>query len=235
MKRWIRDSVRDLADRLAGTPDYFLQSTLHRSLYLDLCEYVPRLKGATKLLDAGAGRGAYADLLGPLAKSIVSVDRAVRPLPGGVGGDLERLPFADGVFDAVFCSQVLEHTPHPQRAVAELARVAMPGARAIFSIPHMSHLHNEPHDYQRLTPHGLALLLNENGWQVESVWTSGGLLTLYGYAPTTLFALGLVGALRPVVRPLLRLLLALLLALDRRLGLRSLYPQNVIAYALRGG
>jgi 2-polyprenyl-3-methyl-5-hydroxy-6-metoxy-1,4-benzoquinol methylase len=36
----------------------------------------------------------------------------------------ERLPFADGEFDAASAIEVLEHVPDPERALAEMARVA---------------------------------------------------------------------------------------------------------------
>lgn len=39
----------------------------------------------------------------------------------------ESLPFADGEFDFVYCTQVLEHVRDPQAACAELARVARRG------------------------------------------------------------------------------------------------------------
>lgn len=46
----------------------------------------------------------------------------------------ETLPFADGVFDLAYCSEVLEHLEHPDRALAEIARVAR-GGRAILTVP----------------------------------------------------------------------------------------------------
>ncbi len=47
-------------------------------------------------------------------------------------GRLERLPFADGVFDVVVAADVLEHVPDLPAAVAELARVLAPGGRLVF-------------------------------------------------------------------------------------------------------
>jgi 2-polyprenyl-6-hydroxyphenyl methylase / 3-demethylubiquinone-9 3-methyltransferase len=47
-------------------------------------------------------------------------------------GRLERLPFADGAFDAVVAADVLEHVPDLPAAVAELARVLAPGGGFAF-------------------------------------------------------------------------------------------------------
>ncbi len=38
--------------------------------------------------------------------------------------DIENLPFADGAFDTVICTHVLEHVLHIDRTIAELRRVA---------------------------------------------------------------------------------------------------------------
>jgi 2-polyprenyl-6-hydroxyphenyl methylase / 3-demethylubiquinone-9 3-methyltransferase len=45
---------------------------------------------------------------------------------------LERLPFASGSFDAVVAADVLEHLPDLPAAVAELARVLVPGGSLVF-------------------------------------------------------------------------------------------------------
>jgi SAM-dependent methyltransferase len=42
-------------------------------------------------------------------------------------GFVENLPFRDGAFDFVIASHVLEHSPHPERFLAELQRVARAG------------------------------------------------------------------------------------------------------------
>ena len=47
-------------------------------------------------------------------------------------GRLERLPFADGAFDAVVAADVLEHVPDLPTVVRELARVLAPGGSLAF-------------------------------------------------------------------------------------------------------
>lgn len=61
---------------------------------------------------------------------------------GGHGGafalgraDALTLPFPDGTFDAVICSEVLEHLPDYERAVDELVRVLRPGGWLGVSVP----------------------------------------------------------------------------------------------------
>lgn len=47
----------------------------------------------------------------------------------------EELPFDSNSFDAVFCTEVLEHTLNPDKAVAECVRVLKPGGRLVLSVP----------------------------------------------------------------------------------------------------
>lgn len=50
--------------------------------------------------------------------------RVSRPL---FDADAAAMPFADGAFDYVVCSHVLEHVPDPQAVVAEMTRVGRAG------------------------------------------------------------------------------------------------------------
>ena len=45
-----------------------------------------------------------------------------------VNGDATGLPFADGSFDRIIASEVMEHIDDDEAALAELARVLRPGA-----------------------------------------------------------------------------------------------------------
>jgi SAM-dependent methyltransferase len=50
-------------------------------------------------------------------------------------GDMHRMPFADGEFDLVFATHVLEHAYEPRRALAEVTRVLKPGGRLWVQLP----------------------------------------------------------------------------------------------------
>jgi ubiquinone/menaquinone biosynthesis C-methylase UbiE len=52
-----------------------------------------------------------------------------------IGGNAERLPFANGQFDRLICSEVLEHVANPRQVVAEMARVAAADATFVISVP----------------------------------------------------------------------------------------------------
>ncbi len=52
-----------------------------------------------------------------------------------VQGDALRLPFADGTFDRVIASEVLEHIPDDSAAMRELSRVLRPGGSMAVTVP----------------------------------------------------------------------------------------------------
>ncbi len=51
------------------------------------------------------------------------------------GEDIQQLTFADNSFAFLMCNHVLEHIPDDRAALAECARVLMPGGLAVFTIP----------------------------------------------------------------------------------------------------
>lgn len=86
------------------------------------------------VLDAGCADGALcSDLLEHTGARVVGMDLARKrvdlarsrvPRASFVQGSLYELPFADGSFGTVVCTDVLEHLDEPQRAMDELVRVA---------------------------------------------------------------------------------------------------------------
>ena len=103
------------------------------------------LRGCRRILDAGCGDGRYtrqilrrADpeaLIAAFDLSNRMLVRARRRLKSSrvyqVAADLTRLPFPDGLFDAVVCGWVLEHLPDPCPGLRELARVLRPGGKLL--------------------------------------------------------------------------------------------------------
>jgi SAM-dependent methyltransferase len=52
-----------------------------------------------------------------------------------VKGDALDLPYADGTFDCVIASEILEHVPEDNQAIAELIRVLKPGGSLAVTVP----------------------------------------------------------------------------------------------------
>jgi len=52
----------------------------------------------------------------------------------------ETLPFADQSFDVVIIKHIVEHLPHPSKAISEIGRVIAPGGILILSTPNLDSL-----------------------------------------------------------------------------------------------
>ncbi|MFN7752496.1 MAG: class I SAM-dependent methyltransferase [Pseudomonadota bacterium] len=61
--------------------------------------------------------------------------------------DITAIPAPDSSFDAVLCSEVLEHVPEPGRALDEFARLLRPGGVLILTAPFASLVHMAPYHY----------------------------------------------------------------------------------------
>ncbi|TML26882.1 MAG: class I SAM-dependent methyltransferase [Actinobacteria bacterium] len=95
--------------------------------------------GDERALDVGTGAGTLALALAPLVGEVVGVDivaelleRARAKAPANatfVDGDATSLPFETGSFDLVCTRRTLHHIARPERAIAELTRVAASGGR----------------------------------------------------------------------------------------------------------
>jgi SAM-dependent methyltransferase len=77
---------------------------------------------------AGAASERGADVTGvDLAEEFVALARRRHPGTRFSRADAEELPFASRSFGAVVCNFAINHFPRPERAMRELARVAVPG------------------------------------------------------------------------------------------------------------
>ncbi|EHI10682.1 class I SAM-dependent methyltransferase [Mycolicibacterium thermoresistibile] len=91
-------------------------------------------------------RGAHIVAFDQNAEELNEVDTILqamaeqREAPAGaraevVKGDALDLPYADGTFDRVIASEILEHVPEDDRAIAELVRVLKPGGKLVVTVP----------------------------------------------------------------------------------------------------
>jgi SAM-dependent methyltransferase len=81
---------------------------------------------------ASAGRGAKAVGV-DVAGEMVALARRLHPRLEFVQASAERLPFADGSFDAVVGNFLILHLGRPEHAAAEMARVLAPGGKVALS------------------------------------------------------------------------------------------------------
>ena len=142
---WVKDYYRDVetydwvdvADNLRGPEAFFHRNRARVVRQLTTKYAVPD----GPILDAGCGTGLNLRHL-PIGSTGIDINpRNVElvhgRLPGHrvVEGDIEAMPFEDGAFATVLCTEVLEHVPDPATAVREFRRVLQPDGVLIGSVP----------------------------------------------------------------------------------------------------
>lgn len=61
--------------------------------------------------------------------------------------DITQIPQPDASFDAILCSEVLEHVPDPIPALKEFGRLIRPGGKVILTAPFASLVHFAPYHF----------------------------------------------------------------------------------------
>lgn len=100
---------------------------------------------AGPVLDVGTGVGENLAMVPAdigavgveIAMSAARMAAAVAPV---AVADAARLPFADAVFAAAICTEVLEHVDDPRLVFAEIARVVRPGGLVYVTAPNYANL-----------------------------------------------------------------------------------------------
>lgn len=152
-----------------------------------ISETLGRVPKGSALLDVGAGECAYKKYCGHLdylAQDIAQYDGTGDGTGLHTGTwDTSQLDFVcdlydipeDRQFDAVLCSEVLEHVVDPVRAVEKLVRLTRPGGQIIITAPFNSLTHFAPYHFctgfsQYFYRHHLERL----GCEIDELTANGG-------------------------------------------------------------
>ena len=135
--------ARDFFAGIAGRWDQIRRTYEHPDIQLGAVSAL--VDDSLTVIDIGTGTGALLPLLAGAAGRVVAVDNSEAMLAraralceqsnlAGVvfhKAHIQTLPFADGSFDAAYCSMVLHHVARPAVAICEMARVVRPGGKVI--------------------------------------------------------------------------------------------------------
>jgi SAM-dependent methyltransferase len=141
-----------------------------RRIQREMRRLAAALPPAERVLDLGSGGAPYANLFPH--RRYVAADLSG---PADVRCDATALPFARQSFDRIVCTEMLEHVPDPDAALAEMRRVIRDEGVLILTTPLTWGVHSVQ-DYHRWTAAALRRLLARHGFLTAEVRPRGGVL-----------------------------------------------------------
>lgn len=159
------------------TRRFVMDAPLTRLPVLGLVIYASgQLKTGASVLDVGAGDCPYKCILAEF--DYRSTDFASTEYHRYQEIDYicqaDDIPVSDGSFDAIVCTEVLEHVPDPKNVLIEFNRVLKSDGSLFLTAPLIIQLHEEPYDFFRYTPYAYTNMLKESGFEIEFITAKGG-------------------------------------------------------------
>jgi SAM-dependent methyltransferase len=180
----------DIQVHVAGAPLY------RRPIAAEVTKFARMLPPDARVLDAGAGIAPYRKLFSHCTYTTADWPSSMHAGQIDIETDLHDLPIAAESFDAVVCTEVLEHVRHPERVAAELNRVLTPNGRLLVTVPFVIELHEEPFDYSRFTSYGLEATLAAGGFDEIEVRPLTGAFSVLAVVLRIALGLGILEGTR---------------------------------------
>lgn len=147
------------------------------TLYKAIQTFAATLTSHANVLDVGCGIKPYRKLF--KTPHYTGID-----IQGGGHADSAKtvdaffdgitIPFPEHSFDAVICTQVLEHAQDPEALIAECARVLKPQGKIFISMPFTYPEHETPYDFRRFTRYEHTRLMQKNNFaHTATIQTTG--------------------------------------------------------------
>lgn len=93
----------------------------------------------------------------------------------------ENLDLENSTADLIIIPNVVHHVRNQWEMWTEVARVAKPGSLLYVFEPTLREVHQYPDDYVRYTPNGLAEVLRDHGFTIDTIRTTGGPFSAIAY------------------------------------------------------
>lgn len=133
-------------------PQYLVNENLRAAI--EKIFFIERSKKSDEqILDVGCGLKPYSYLSNE--QNWYGIDIYAGPKVDLVINGTDKWDLKDNSFDAVLCTEVLEHAIDPDLVLDEIWRVLKPNGVAMITCPFIYGVHGEPNDFRRYTYFGL--------------------------------------------------------------------------------
>jgi SAM-dependent methyltransferase len=173
----IDECYQRIYDRLCGVHPrircWHFQWLAVKDLYKDLRRVLRDVRG--RILDVGCGEKPYVPwMINVDPSKVVGADIVPGRNVDVVVETGMHWGFGNNSFNAVLCTQVLEHAENPEETLSEIHRVLSPDGMLIATFPFLYGEHGAPRDYRRLSVHGAVRLL-ESRFEIMELSRQGGI------------------------------------------------------------
>jgi SAM-dependent methyltransferase len=145
------------------------------------------LAPGSRVLDVGAGTCLYREDFAHCiyeTQDFMQYNGYVNDVEGTYGridyvSDIKAIPVPSESFEAILCTEVLEHVPEPIEALREMSRILKPGGRLLLTAPLGAGLHQLPyHFYGGFTPSWYRHFSEKFGLAITEITPNGGFFKL---------------------------------------------------------
>lgn len=130
-----------------------------------------------RLLDIGCEQKPYGVFLHPSVEH-VGIDLFDGPKVDVIY-DGKHIPFPDNSFDAILCTQVLEHAEDVEQVCNEMVRVLKPDGQLIITVPFIYCEHSAPYDFRRFSLYGIPRFFGKQV-EIKEVMSQGAIGSTLG-------------------------------------------------------
>ena len=182
---------------IAKSEDQFWWYRGMRKIMFRLLDPFARARKIVRVLEAGCGTGHFALAIQQrYGWPVYPIDLGWEGIEYGrslgverlAQADIQAIPFADSVFDAVLSMDVIVHLPRGNEAkpMREFARVLKPGGLAVIRVSALDALRSRHSEFvmerQRFTKSRLSKLAEECGFRVLRITYANSLLSPVAFA-----------------------------------------------------
>lgn len=153
-------------------PSIFAPNWLSRQpLEISLQHFLASLPAGAKIIDVGCGHKPYAGMMKKF--EYIGVDSSPQSAADIVCSS-NNIPLPTDTFDAVMCTQTLQHVEDPAGTLKEIHRLMKSNGHFLLTVPFATKIVAEPKgderaDYWRYTEYGLRRLMAASGFEIQSI------------------------------------------------------------------